>query len=104
MKLVRDLIPQIIEDDGNSCDYHTANLPELKEMLYKKMHEELNEFIEKPCLEEAADMYEVLKTICWLHNIGMPAVISSAVEKREKRGGFGEGIILEGVNRNEEMG
>ena len=61
MKLVRNQIPEIIEQDGSSCRHHTADLLELKTMLYEKMHEELSEFIELPSLEEAADMYEKSK-------------------------------------------
>ena len=97
MKLVRDFIPRIIEESGSACEYHIAGMSELSEELYKKMAEELEEFIENPSLEEAADMYEVLKTICWIHNISIPDVVGEAVKKREKRGGFIEGIILDRV-------
>ena len=61
MKLVRDKIPQIIEESGRSCEYHVASHDEYKTRLYEKMREELDEFIEAPCEEEAADMYEVLQ-------------------------------------------
>lgn len=97
MKLVRNQIPEIIEQSGSSCKHHIADLLELKEMLYKKMNEELNEFIELPSLEEAADMYEVLRTIVWAHNISMEDVMLAAESKRQKRGGFNDGVILEKV-------
>ena len=67
MKLVRDKIPNIIEESGKECEYHTATYDEYKLSLYAKMQEELGEFIESPCAEEAADMYEVLRAICLLH-------------------------------------
>ena len=66
-------------------------------MLYEKMHEELDEFIELPSIEEAADMYEVLRTIVWVHNMSMEDVVMTAESKRQKRGGFNDGIILEKV-------
>jgi|TARA_R110000824_G_scaffold5670_11_gene26186 predicted house-cleaning noncanonical NTP pyrophosphatase (MazG superfamily) len=98
MKLVRDLIPRIIEDAGKTCKYHVADLDEYKSFLYEKMREELDEFIENPSYEEAADMYEVLSTILRLHSLTMFSVDSTATTKREKHGGFRDRIILEEVN------
>ncbi len=100
MKLVRDLIPHIIRESGKTCDYHIADGDEFIAELYKKMTEELNEFIEDPSVEEAADMYEVLSAICWYHNIQLQSVIKKAAEKKAARGGFTEGIILDGVNES----
>jgi predicted house-cleaning noncanonical NTP pyrophosphatase (MazG superfamily) len=97
MKLVRDLIPQIIEQSGKDCDYHEADYFELESSLYAKMLEELNEFIEEPSIEEAADMYEVLLAICWLHKISLEEVREAAQKKKMQRGGFAKGFILEKV-------
>ena len=96
-KLVRDYIPSIIAESGKLCDYHIATMQELEEKLYEKMNEELDEFIENPCIEEAADMYEVLKSICWLHRLNIDDVISKARDKSIKKGGFSAAIILEKV-------
>ena len=97
MKLVRDLIPRIIEESGKECDYHIADRDEYNTELFKKMTEELNEFIEEPSIEEAADMYEVLLAICWCHNIRFQDVVEKAQEKRSERGGFMTRTILDGV-------
>ena len=97
MKLVRDLIPQIIKQSGKDCAYHEADYFELEERLYDKMIEELNEFSEAPSVEEAADMYEVLCSICWLHKIDLDEVREYAMKKKIKRGGFSRGYILEEV-------
>ena len=102
MKLVRDLIPQIIEESGKSCEYHIANYDEYKVRLYEKMREELDEFISKPGEEEAADMYEVLCAICKLHKLNMRDVKYTAADKLIGRGGFGDRIILEEVSENTE--
>jgi len=99
MKLVRDLIPQIIEESGKSCEYHVANYDEYKARLYKKMREELDEFIDMPCYEEAADMYEVLRAICEFHDLDIEGVERHATVKRLLRGGFNDRIILEKVNQ-----
>ena len=58
MKLVRDKIPDIIKENGKKCKYHVADHSEYKASLYEKMREELDEFIDTPCYEEAADIYE----------------------------------------------
>ena len=97
MKLVRDLIPQIIEEDGKTCKYHIASYDEYKARLYEKMREELDEFIGTPCEEEAADLYEVLCAICRLHKLNMWDVKYRAADKLISRGGFGERIVLEQV-------
>jgi len=97
MKLVRNFIPQVIKEAGKDCRYHVATLEEIKELLYEKMIEEMQEFKEDPSIEEAADMLEVLKTIFWAHCIDIEAVKVAAEKKRKARGGFWEGIVLEEV-------
>ena len=100
MKLVRDDIPRIIEESGKTCEYHVANYDEYKARLYEKMREELDEFINTPCYEEAADMWEVFLSICELHELNMLRVESAAKDKRKERGGFKDRIILETVNES----
>ena len=97
MKLVRDRIPQIIEESGKLCEYHVAKYDEYKARLYEKMREELDEFINTPCEEEAADIYEVLCAICRLHSLNMWNVKQTAADKLIDRGGFTDRIILERV-------
>ena len=97
MKLVRDLIPTIIEESGKSCTYHIAEGGELQRRLYEKMREELDEFVENPCIEEAADMWEVLHAIFEVHGIHHRDVMNKAEDKEEERGGFTKGIVLEKV-------
>ena len=98
MKLVRDLIPRIIEEDGKTCEYHVANYDEYKARLYEKMREELDEFINIPCYEEAADMYEVLLAICDFHELNIESVARWASVKKMQRGGFNDRIILDKVD------
>ena len=100
MKLVRDKIPKIIEDAGKSCRCHFADYDEYKTRLYDKMREELDEFIEVPSYEEAADMWEVFLSICELHEIKMRLLKLAMENKRKERGGFKDRIILESVNES----
>ena len=100
MKLVRDKIPDIIKEDGKECKYHVADYSEYKVRLYEKMREELDEFISTPCYEEAADMYEVFSSICAVHDMNMVQVEVAAIDKRNKRGGFINRIVLEEVDES----
>ena len=93
MKLVRDFIPQIIESGGRKCEYRKVrNLDEHMRQLRAKMNEETNEFFDDPCVEEAADMLEVLFAFTFLHNIEFEDVLEAARVKQEERGGFMEGL------------
>lgn len=97
MKLVRDKIPDIIKASGQQYKYHVASSAELKWRLHEKMREELDEFINTPCLDEAADMYEVFLHICDFHGFAIEDVVETARSKNLRRGSFKEGIILEEV-------
>ena len=102
MKLVRDRIPQIIRDDGKiPITRKTQSDVEMQVFLYQKMIEELNEFHATPCVEEAADMYEVLLAICYHNKIDWEEMKSTATHKRNIRGGFDTGTILINVEEGE---
>lgn len=96
-KLVRDKIPKIIEESGRGCKVHKATIPEYQVLLYDKMIEELSEFCLDPCLEEAADMYEVFLSILRHWDLDLSDVVFAASDKREARGGFRDGIVLDEV-------
>lgn len=100
-KLVRDRIPQIIEEAGKTCRYRIVYGRERLDFLYKKALEELYEFSEEPSAEEAADMYEVLRALCLEHAISMDVVANVAAEKRMKNGAFLNGFVLEHVGEEE---
>ena len=97
-KLVRDCIPQIIEESGNTCTFRRAeDTAEHHQRLKLKSLEEAYEFIENPCYEEAADMIEVGKALCYLNGLEWEAALSAAVNKQETNGGFHNGTILQNV-------
>lgn len=96
-KLVRDKIPQVIEISGKKCRWHFAGPRELKKRLCDKMLEELDEFIKNPCIEEAADMYEVLAALVFAWEFEFGDVLDCAQSKRKERGGFLIGIVLDEV-------
>ena len=59
-KLVRDLIPEIINNTGKKCDFEIVHNNELTDRLEEKLKEEVNEYIEDKNIEELADIMEVL--------------------------------------------
>lgn len=96
MKLVRDLIPEIIQADGRACQWRTVkDRQEHIRLLKAKIVEETNEFIENPCIEEAADILEVLGAFIALNDLEFTEVLDAATKKFQERGGFTGGIILE---------
>ena len=102
-KLVRDKIPKIIEDSGKTADKYTATGKDLDRFLIRKIVEEVSEFEETPCLEEAADVYEVFLAILDNWKLDLSDVKNTAQIKKELRGAFQKGIILKqvhGTNNN----
>lgn len=59
-KLVRDRIPEIIEDSGKTCEVEVIDDKTYLEMLDEKLTEELNEYCESHNIEELADLLEVV--------------------------------------------
>ena len=98
-KLVRDNIPDIIENNGEKAIIRILNDDEYRNELYKKLIEETNEVVssknKEETLEELADVLEVLKAIVNLENKTIDDVIEIANQKRLKRGGFDKRIFLE---------
>jgi len=103
MKLVRDKIPEIIESGGGWSLCRTVHgKDELIVLLRNKMQEEIDEFLENPCIEEAADVYEVFRELCIQYEILVENVVYKAAAKRTERGGFSKGIVLQNVGGDED--
>ena len=98
-KLVRDKIPEIIENDGEKPIVRVLNDNEYKKELEKKLKEEYEEFLiaEKKSerLEELADMLELIRTLALLEDEDIQFIIDIMDKKREKRGGFTKKLFLE---------
>tara|TARA_R110001583_G_scaffold169277_1_gene322147 strand:- start:273 stop:578 length:306 start_codon:yes stop_codon:yes gene_type:complete len=98
MKLVRDCIPEIIEEDGKWCLTRTVHgVDEHMVMLKEKIYEEAQEFIVNPCYEEAADMLEVIIAFCHLSGLEFEVLEGVAQNKQDTHGGFYNGIVLQKV-------
>ena len=62
-KLVRDLIPKIIEKRGERPMGYSANESEYRHRIIDKLVEEVKEFKESASMEELADLLEVVDHI-----------------------------------------
>ena len=96
-KLVRDNIPDIMETKGKKFKIHTASEEEYLEKLKEKLLEEVNEFLEEPCLEEMADIFEVYSALLFAMDITPEKLEEYANKKNDERGAFGSKCILEWV-------
>lgn len=96
-KLVRNKIPEIIKESGRKCSYTVASKEEMKALLFEKLREESLEFIENPCVQEAADIYEVFLAILNHWEIDFSSVINHSYYKRDDRGSFSSRFVLESV-------
>ena len=54
----------------------------------RKLQEEVMEFVENPCAEEAADIMEIMNFICHRLGIHEHTIVPEATSKRVLRGGF----------------
>ena len=95
--MVRDNIITLIRQNGQIPEYHIAKTEEYDRRLLDKMIEELEEFRENPCIEEAADMYEVWLAILERWSMVPLDVASYANKKKKEKGGFFDGYVLSGV-------
>ena len=96
-KLVRDRIPEIIEKDGKKFSISQVRGQRLRHYAMKKLQEEVQEFIEDPCAEEAADIMEIFHFVCDYLGITDSQIMAQTTSKRITRGGFEKGYVLEWV-------
>lgn len=96
-KLIRDKIPEIMEEKGKSFKTHIASMEEYEQKLKEKLLEEVNEFLEEPCLEEMADIAEVFGALLAISGYSIEELESKMHEKSEARGSFLKRVVLETV-------
>lgn len=96
-KLVRDYIPEVITRTNKTFTSHIASDEEYEMELFKKLREEVDELISEPCVEEIADVLEVLDSIKKLYGFSDDDINAAKINKVKERGGFDKRIILETV-------
>lgn len=96
-KLVRDKIPEIIAATGKTCQTRILSREEYIAKLDEKLSEELAEYQESKSLEELADLLEVMQAAVKARGYTWNELLQVRDEKRAKRGGFEDRILLEEV-------
>jgi predicted house-cleaning noncanonical NTP pyrophosphatase (MazG superfamily) len=96
-KLVRDKIPQIIENSGKTPVIRTLCDEQYTACLHRKLDEEVAEFHHDKNAEELADVLEVVFALAADLGISREMLMEVYDKKHEARGGFAQRIFLEGV-------
>ena len=99
-KLVRDLIPEIIEESGKECRTRILSDEEYLKMLDAKLDEELSEYHQDQNIEELADLLELIQSAAIARGYTLEELESVRTEKVKKRGGFEKKIFLIDVTEN----
>ncbi len=96
-KLVRDKIPEIIQNSGKIPHTHILSNESYLTELDKKLNEECAEYQTDKNLEELADMLEVMYAIAEARGYTVEELENVRLKKKEMRGGFEDKIFLEYV-------
>jgi len=96
-KLIRDKIPQIIEDNDGKYETRKLKGGEFEEELKEKLVEEAEEVGEAQGNElekELSDVLQVVKSIAELKDIEFSEVEKKQKQRKEERGGFKKRLFL----------
>jgi len=99
-KLVRDLIPDLIRQDGRKADVRYLTGDELIAALGAKLIEEAGEAAavvhsRTDLVEELADVREVIAALMAVGGITDQELVEAGVAKAQKRGSFRSGAWLD---------
>ena len=93
-KLIRDMIPDIIQSSGKRCVCSTLSDEEYLAKLDEKLNEELAEYQESKSMEALADLLEVIRAVAAARGSSIEEVEAIRRDKAAKRGGFEKRILL----------
>jgi len=107
-KLIRDKIPEIVLENEGVAPLTSilADDAEYEKFLRRKIIEEAGELAatetDDHTIEEMADLEELVDALLELRGLERSRVIAAQSEKREKRGGFKQRIVmLESVKKSQ---
>ena len=95
-KLVRDRIPEMIRENGETPLTEILDEEQFRNCLEQKLDEEVREFHGSGDLEELADILEVIYALSNLAGCSMDELEEIRRRKWEERGGFDQRIFLIG--------
>lgn len=93
-KLVRDNIPEIIEQSGRKPVIRVLEDGEYLQQLHKKLQEEIREFFESGETEELCDIAEVVEAIAAAKGVSKKEFQEMKEEKAKRNGRFERRIFL----------
>lgn len=96
-KLVRDRIPELIEEDGKTCEVSILSPTEYLKKLDEKLNEELAEYQLSKSMEELADLLEVIRAVAVARGSSMEEIEAIRRDKAAERGGFEKRLLLHEV-------
>lgn len=99
-KLVRDRIPEIIENTGKKCKTEILSDEDYLKMIDVKLDEELAEYHKDQNIEELADLLEVIYAATIARGHSLEELEQIRINKSQKRGGFEKKILLKEVIEN----
>ena len=97
-KLIRDKIPEIIEQSGKKCIVEVMDNDTYIEYLDQKLNEELSEYQQDKSIEELADLLEVMYAVVTARGYSVAELERIRLEKSEKRGAFEKRLLLKSVS------
>ena len=95
-KLVRDKIPEIIQNSGEEPIVRILEDEEYRVCLETKLDEEVSEFHKDKNLEELADILEVVYALAESMGCTREELFTCYEKKHAERGGFQKRIFLMG--------
>lgn len=96
-KLVRDNIPEIIEQQGDEPVLRVLEQNEYKKSLIEKLKEEVEEFTLDQSVEELCDILEVIEALEKALDFSKELIQETKQKKVKKKGAFEKKIFLEKV-------
>jgi len=97
-KLIRDKIPQIIEDSGKKAIIEKVSGPEYLDLLNAKLGEELQEYLDSQRVEELADLVEVVYAILDYKGVSRQEFADVRKQKVEEKCAFRDKLLLKEVS------
>lgn len=93
-KLVRDKIPEIIRNQGETPCTRILEESEYQRCLEDKLNEEVGEYLREQNAEELADILEVVFALAEAEGCTREALMEIYRKKHDERGGFENRIFL----------
>ena len=98
-KMIRDHLPQMMQNTGINVVGHTMNGDEYVQRLKNKLVEEADELCAaitpREVSEEIGDVLEVLKALARHHHLDFSKVVESAEQKTAEKGGFSNPLCID---------